>query len=184
MHRFYTIIISASLIAALASCTSIAIKGVATASEQATIARYQNAADEGNAEAQYNVGAAHCCRIGKTDIAHDNQKATEYLCRSAKQNYSKAQYVLGRIYAGHPIVGFNPQQSIKLKAVGSEKNISLAVMWLTLAAAGRDDDANDAREALKEIERSATPQDQAQAKKWLDIWQHAPCKWSEVFPSL
>ena len=167
---------------ALASCAGVVIKGVGTASEQVTISNNQDAADKGNAEAQFKVGSAHCCRIGKTDVAHDNQKATDYLCRSAHQGYTKAQYLLGRIYAGHPIEGFNPQQTIKLQVVGGEKNLPLAIMWLSLVIEHQDEQVKDARDELNDINKIASAQDQAKAKQWMTNWQQAPCQWNDVFP--
>jgi TPR repeat protein len=182
MNRFIQSALAVALIFSLAGCVAVAVKGVETGSELATIAKNSAAADAGDAEAQYRVGAAYCCAIGKADLGHDNQKATDYLCRAARQNHEPAQYLLGRIYSGHPIVGFNPQESGKLALIGSDKNMPLAIMWLTLAADHSDEEASRSRKELDALAKTASLQDKAKAQELIHDWQNAPCQWNDVFP--
>jgi hypothetical protein len=164
----------------LDACVGVAVKGAKTAVTEGTIAVNQKAADRGDAAAEYEVGAAHCCAIGPLDPIHDNTKATTYLCRAARQDYVPAQLLLGRIYAGRPVVGFDPQQSAKLLLTDQPRNLAVAALWLTRAA--RDGNA-DARKALADLPAKLTAADEATVLGWLADWRSAPCEWQTVFPA-
>ena len=157
-----------------------AVKGAKTAASETTVLSNQAAADAGDARAQYMVGKAKCCAIGPVDLTHNNDTATEYLCRSAAQGYAPAQYVLGLIYGGHPIVGFDPQQSAKLALAGAPKNLPYEFMWFSLGAAS---DADSAK-ALGVLVPQMTPAELAAGRGYLADWQHQPCRYKQVFPGV
>jgi TPR repeat protein len=155
----------------------LAVKGVKTASTEATIAVNKNAAETGDAKAQFELGSAKCCAIGSVDLIHDNVQATAWLCRSARQGYAPAAYRLGRIYAGKPILGIDPQQNAKLLLIDFPRNNAVAALWLMRAAQGG---GQDAMSALADLTPRLTLPEQAQAQSWMADWTRAPCEWADV----
>lgn len=173
-------IISITLALLLTGCVGLAVKGAQTASSQAQIAVNEDAANGGDKVAQYKVGMAHCCSVGPVDPLHDSVKATLWLCRAARQDYAPAQSALGQIYAGHPVVGFDPQQSAKLALAGAPVNRPVARLWLARAAAAGD---KDAIAALAKLTPTLTTADLQTSDAYAQNWQAAPCDYRTVFPT-
>ncbi len=76
----------------------------------------RKAADQGQAEAQFNMGYYLIQGIG---IEKDEEAAIEWLLKSAESNYCSAQYYLYICYA---------------KGIGVEKDIEVSGQWLVKAA--------------------------------------------------
>jgi len=135
----------------------------------------------GDASAQYKLGDTYCCHGGgpmdKVSI-YDNQKATEWYCRSARQGYAPAQLRLAQIYSGHPIHGLHValRASALVGASGTDQGVAL--MWSSVAARRGDDDAIELRDSIK---AKATDKELARGAALLGDWKTAPCRWSEVF---
>jgi TPR repeat protein len=164
----------------LSGCVGLAVKGAMTASDQATIAANEDAANHGDPAAQYKVGRAHCCSVGPVDPLHDSRKATLWLCRAARRDYAPAQYLLGRIYSGHPVAGLDPQQQAKLTLAGAPVNRPVAMLWLARAAASGDKDAADAGVKLQ---AQMSSQERATSEGYAKDWPSAPCDYDAVFPT-
>jgi hypothetical protein len=164
----------------LTGCAGLAVKGVSSASDRVTIAVNEDAAKRGDPVAQYKLGLANCCAIGAVDPLHDNVKATLWLCRAARQNHAPAQFLLGRIYSGHPIAGIDPQQQVKLLVAGAPVDRAVARVWLTRAASsGHRDAASELSDLLPKLSKSEVEK----SDQFLQDWKNAPCDYSAVFPS-
>ncbi len=171
--------LAAGLCLALGGCVGLAVMGAKSAATEAEIASDQGAAERGDAAAQLRLGEDYCCAIGAVDPVHDNRKATEWLCRAADQGNAKAALWLGRIYAGRPPVGFDPQQQAQLLVAGARANYPVAAAWLTRAAQGGE---TAAQKPLQTVDGKLTASDQAQVAAYLSGRESLPCRWDRVFP--
>ena len=177
MRRFIGLL---AMLSMLSGCVGLAVKGAMTAADQATIANNEDAANHGDPAAQYKVGRAHCYSVGPVDPLHDSRKATLWLCRAARQNYAPAQYLLGRIYSGHPVAGLDPQQEAKLALAGAPVNRPVAMLWLARSAASGDKDAAD---ALVRLQAQMSAQEKAISAGYTMDWPNTPCDYDAVFPA-
>lgn len=137
---------------------------------------FQNEAEEGDAEAQYRLGDSWCCSIGRPTRIHNNQTATEWLCKSAHQNFSAAQLELARIYAGRPFQ-YNSMKRLIEKAKGAPTNLPAALMWARLAQSNQNDDAAD---LIKTISAEMSADELARTDDMLKTWSSQPCTWDQV----
>ena len=137
---------------------------------------YQNEAEEGDAEAQYRLGESWCCSIGHPTHIHNNQTATEWLCKSAHQNFAAAQLELSRIYAGRPFQ-YNSMKRLIEKAEGAPTNLPAALMWARLAQSNGDDDAAD---LIKTITDEMSVDELALADQMSKTWSSQPCTWDRT----
>lgn len=137
--------------------------------------------------AQYKLGNTYCCKGGGplNDLSiYDNNKATYWYCKSAKQGYAPAQLQLARLYSGHAIRGFHIVLRASALVGDAETDLGSALMWASLAADNKGEgDADDAAELRKEIVDKATDEERARANKLLKRWHTAACEWAEVIPS-
>ena len=106
---------------------------------------YKKAAEQGNAQAQYNLGWMY--REGK-GTAQDDKKAVYWWQEAAKQGSASAQSLLGAMYALGAGV---PQDNIK------------AYMWANIAAANGDEYAKDILTTI--MSRAAIEKAQAMASQ-------------------
>ena len=105
---------------------------------------YRKAAEQGLAEAQYNLGVMY---LNGTGVAKDEAKAVEWYRKAAEQGLAMAQYNLGVMYlngmgvAGDPITGY---------------------AWLSIAAKAGCVPASD---ALSKLRRAMSRSDVAVAER-------------------
>jgi TPR repeat protein len=92
---------------------------------------YSAKAEQGQAEAQYNLGMIY--RTGSHGVAKNVPVSVTWLTKSAEQGHSRAQYYLGRTY-----FDFDGNTS------GVAKDTPHAVSWWGKAAAQGDADAQEA----------------------------------------
>jgi len=113
---------------------SVATAGATTNIEQASekFKRWLNAAENGEAWAQYNVG--WCYYYGREGVSKNYSKAFIWFEKSANQGYAEAQYELGKRY--------------ECGCGGVTKNISTAIEWYQKAAAQGNEDAEKKLEEL------------------------------------
>ncbi|MEP2828552.1 hypothetical protein [Parvibaculum sp.] len=163
----------------LSGCAAAAIQGATRASDNARILANEDAAAAGDAEAQMKMGDAHCCTIAGSAGVFNNQKATEWYCKAARQNEPRAFYELGRIYSGDLVRGINGPAKIGAMLTEQRENKPLALMWFNLAAAAGQDDAADEAEDLRE-DMSAPEILQSSLRQ--KNWQGQACEWNEVYP--
>jgi hypothetical protein len=140
--------------------------------------------------AQYKLGNTYCCQGGgpMDDLSiYDNNKATHWYCKAARQGYGPAQLQLARLYSGDAIRGLHVALRASALVGTSETDLSVALMWANLAASNkgdgdRDSDVHDAIELRNEITGKATSKERARAVTLMKSWRTASCQWSEVFP--
>ena len=136
--------------------------------------------------AQYKLGNTYCCKGGGplNDLSiYDNNKATYWYCKSARQGYAPAQLQLARLYSGHAIRGIHVVLRASALVGDAETDLSSALMWASLAADNKGEgDADDAAALRKEIVDKATDEERARATKLLKRWHTAACEWAEVIP--
>jgi hypothetical protein len=109
----------------------------------------QDGAEQGQAEAQYELGKAY--RDGN-GVGRDPSEAARWFARAAKQGYAKAQRHLGTHFASGSGV---PQDPV------------LAIMWLTLAA---QQGLVTAEMSLQGVLDGASAEQRNEAEKKLRIW--------------
>ncbi|HED13069.1 MAG TPA: sel1 repeat family protein [Gammaproteobacteria bacterium] len=109
----------------------------------------QDAAEKGDAKAQYNLGLVYDRGVG---VKSDESKALKWYRLAAGQGYAEAQYNLGMMYFFGKAVA---QDNIK------------AYRWIVLAA---DQDLDAAKQAMEELKKKISePQiatAQAAARAW------------------
>lgn len=137
--------------------------------------------------AQYKLGNTYCCKGGGplNDLSiYDNNKATYWYCKSARQGYAPAQLQLARLYSGHAIRGIHIVLRASALVATAETNFSSALMWASLAANNNDgeSDVDDAVELRKEIVDKATDEEREKSARIIKNWKTAACQWNEVVP--
>lgn len=162
----------------LSGCAAVAIQGASRAADNATILSNEDAATAGDAEAQMKMGDAHCCTIAGSAGVLNNQKATEWYCKAARQGESRAFYELGRIYSGDLVRGMNGPAKAAALLTTQRENKPLALMWFNLAAAAGVDDAADDAEDLRD---DMTAPEILQANLRQKSWETQPCEWNQVY---
>lgn len=135
---------------------------------------------------EYNLGNNYCCQGGgpMDDMTvYDNNKATHWYCKAARQGYGPAQLQLARLYSGHAIRGLHVALRASALVDTPETDFSVALMWASLAAKNkREGDVDDATELRNKITQKATSKERARAATLMKGWRNAPCEWAEVFP--
>lgn len=144
-------------------------------------ALYQARAEAGDAEAQFRLGDSWCCVVrgaggSARDAAFNNETATEWLCRSAQQDYGPAEFELARIYSGRPY-RYNVEMSHAPRVAGAPANMAVALMWADLAKKNDVSGASDLRDA---IAAEATVKDKDEKTRLEAAWEAAPCFWRDV----
>lgn len=171
-------IVLSSMLAGLSGCAAAAIQGVSRAKDNAVILGNEEAAKAGDVEAQMKLGDAHCCTIAGSAGVLNNQKATEWYCKAARQGEPRAYYELGRIYSGDLVRGMNGPAKIGAMLTEQREFKALALMWFNLAAAAGNEDAADDASDLRE---DMTPVQIVQSEVRQKSWEAQPCEWNQVY---
>jgi len=163
-------------------CAAIPVEGAIAAKSEVVIANNIDAAERGDAEAQYKVGDAHCCSINEGSGIYNTQKAVDWLCRSAQQGYSPAMFRLGKILTGDVFDGPRVLARVSFgiyEQVTDETttNFPLAMAWLLQA---RDAGEEGAEERVDEVWAEMTAADRLSAENYYALRLNAPCSWREV----
>lgn len=138
----------------------------------------------GDPVAEYKLGNTYCCHGGgpmDNLTVYDNPKATYWYCKSARQDYGPAQLRLAQLYSGHPIHGLHIALRASALVDTVQTDLGIALMWATRAATQGDEDATELRD---QITAQATARDRAKAATLVKNWRAAPCRWTDVFPSV
>jgi TPR repeat protein len=166
----------------LAGCYTPVIEGAQQGYDAARRGELQDKAMTGDSAAEYEFANSYCCKGAgplKEASIYDNNKATNWYCKSARQGYAPAQLQLAKIYSGSPIRGLHIVLRASDLAGDDPTNLALAQMWADLAAQGGDEDAVDLR---NQIAQKTTRKEQQKTEAYMKDWRNAPCKWSSVFP--
>lgn len=158
---------------ALAGCAAAAIQGSANVVQGTKRAQYMEAAEAGDAYAQYEVGKSYCCK----GVGFSAQTATEWLCKAAQQGEANAQFELARIYDGDVSRMPSPAQKL-LTAVREKTSPEHALLWATLAA---DQGHEEAQKLLAKLNRKAAVADQTRASELFTAWREAACEYDAVY---
>ena len=191
MHTNYLILpfeIVATALLLINSCYTPAIEGVQQGYDAAKRASIKaEDASPNDPVAQYKFGNTYCCKGGGplNDFSiYDNNKATYWYCKSARQGYGPAQLQLARLYSGHAIRGIHVVLRASALVKDTETEFTRALMWASLAADNKGKaDTDDAAELRKEIVVKATDEERARVNELLKHWQTATCEWAEVISS-
>lgn len=174
MREIFGAAFSGLLLFALSGCVSAAVGGTTYAVKASQRGGLQPAAEAGDAQAQYQLGLAHCCM----GIGFSAQTATEWLCKSAAQGYPLAQYELGRIYAGDIARTRGLGRQVRETLLVRSEPVS-SLVWFTLAASGGSEQA---AEKLERAEARLSEADLVSAQERLADWQSMACEYEQVFP--
>lgn len=166
----------------LAGCFAPVVEGGHEAYDAGRRSSLEPRANAGDPVAQYQLGSTYCCETGgpvqRTASVYDNNKATEWLCKSAFQGYGPAQYKLARIYSGRTIEGVRLMKRAGALVGKTQTDLPVALMWATLAAQNNVDGAAALRDELR---ADVTPGEAQRSQQLLNDWHAAPCVWREVF---
>ena len=136
---------------------------------------------------QFKLGNTYCCKGGgpmDNLSIYDNDKATYWYCKSARQGYGPAQLQLARLYSGHAIRGVHVALRASALVGNAETNFSSALMWAGLAANNDGEgDVDDAVELRDKIVNKVTEKERISTADLMENWQTAACQWAEVIPS-
>jgi TPR repeat protein len=129
--------------------------GVAKDFEEA-VKWYLKAAEQGESEAQYNLGVMYAIGQG---VAKNEKRAVEWYLRAAEKNVAKAQYLLGWRYQEGRGVEKNPSRAFKyyqLAAAQNENRALRTLAWMYENGEGIPEGIENAKEeALKYFHRAA-----------------------------
>ncbi len=146
----------------------------------AAVQQFRQAADQGFAKAQFNLGIAYLQGQG---VAKDNREGINWFRKAADQNFAPAQYNVGIAYAQGLGVQKDPRQAVEwfqkaakqgfdkaqynlgtmlYQGQGVAKDPVMAYVWLSLAAAQGN---KDAQVAQQKVAKSLSPAQKAQAQQ-------------------
>ena len=113
---------------------------------------FRKAAEQGDAEAQYNLGV---CYDDGEGVVKDQFEAIMWYRKAADQRNDKAQYNLGVCYAN---------------GEGVAKNEVITYQWWLLASANGNDDS---KRYISILEKSLTAEQRAEGQRLATEWQAA-----------
>lgn len=128
--------------------------------EQLKRADLQQRAEQGDSEAQYQLGLAYCCGYGP---GHTETVARGWFCKAALNGHAGAQFQLGQLY------GF---RAAKNRPMSMPAYPDYAHLWYSLAAAQGHRLALAYRDAL---ERDMTAQQLSRSQDWSSHPRDAGC---------
>ena len=136
LARFILLVFMAAIFGNIAGCAPSnyekGMKQYKPDDVAAAVRELKPLAEQGNAEAQFNLGSLYYQGWG---VPQDYREAAKWLRKAAEQNHTFAQATLGTIYAE------GAQEVI-------EKDLPQALMWFILAAAQGDMEAREFRDSL------------------------------------
>jgi len=154
-------------------CVAVGVGGTTLAIKGLPRAELEQLANQGNSQAQYELGLSHCCM----GVGFSTQTATEWLCKAAAQEHPAAMYELGRIYLGEISRTPAPGQKLLRMAVAKESPPH-AYMWFTKASALGEENAT---QKLSQLESEMTDQEKQKALVFLADWQKIDCLYDAIF---
>jgi hypothetical protein len=189
MRQFLQLLIVAALCSTISGCFAPLV--VAGAQQGVTASKrggFEALANAGDPEAQYNLGMTYCCQSGtaieRTVSVYDNQKASQWLCKSAVQDYGPAQYQLALMFAGATDKGSSLGSRHALVGVAANRIAdhhsapAVAWVWTSLAANNSVDGAATLRD---EVDNHMPQEEMDWAVNQLNTdWHQTPCIWNDV----
>ncbi|MBX3607632.1 MAG: hypothetical protein KF788_20295 [Piscinibacter sp.] len=149
------------IVVALTGCVGVAVEGARMSSDAAVRDQHMAAAVAGDAEAQFKVGKSYCCAPRNDgDAFYDNRKATDFLCRAARQRHAGAAFELGKIHSGDTVRGVRLIRRAATLVVGDAVDEKvIAYYWFDRAAAWGEPEARRSADKLgaQDIKRFTDP---------------------------
>ena len=173
IHVLRNVAVSMIVAISASGCVAAAVGSTTYAVKAAPRAELESRAENGDAEAQYELGKSYCC-MGP---GFDTQTATEWLCKAARQENREAMLELGRIYLGDVSRTVAPGQKL-LRAVSAKEAKPVAYVWLTRAS---DAGNEKAQEWLSKLTTRMTEDDMRRAGEFEQRWPNVPCEYNQVF---
>ena len=117
------------------------LKGGVPQDEAQTVAQYRNAAEQGDAKSQFNLGVMYEQGSG---IIKDETQAVDWYRKAAEQGYASAEYNLGLMYAQGRGVAQNDGQAVIWYRKAVEQGLAnaqfnLGVMYLQGRGVAKDE---------------------------------------------
>lgn len=166
-----------SVLLAAGGCVGAVTESANISRDKVIIANNIEAAEAGDAEAQYKVGDALCCSINEGHGFYDTREAVDWLCRAAEQHHGPAALKLGEIYSGDVVSGVRLMRRAAQGIAGNSTNVPVAYAWLRRAKADGMADAGTLAQTLWD----ELPDDQrADADAMVEGRQSLPCGWNSV----
>ena len=135
LARFFLLVFAAAMFWGLAGCASSnyqkGIRHYKPDDVAAAVRELEPLAEQGNAEAQFNLGSLYYQGWG---VPQDYKEAAQWMRKAAEQGHVFAQATLGSLYA----------EGVR----GVEKDYPQALMWFICAAARGDMEALEFRDSL------------------------------------
>jgi len=147
MKRFKSAV--SKFITGLFSTRATASKGAAVPGK---FLEYEAKAEQGDAEAQFNLG--FCYDDGR-GVTKDAKEAVKWYRKAAEQNYAPAQFNLGYCYANGQGVGKDKQEAVKWFRMAAEQNYAPAQSNLGYCYDNGRGVEKDAEEATKWYRKAA-----------------------------
>jgi hypothetical protein len=129
-----------------------------SASDQDMASRYMQAAQSGNDDAQFYVGALYSAGVG---LPASDQDAGRWFSRAADQGHSHAMLILAGLYA----IG---------RGVPKDNEKSYKLAYIVASASKVDEFRNGARQLLGVLETKMTPDQINLAKADANAWHATP----------
>ena len=139
----------------LTACTDERARTGAETPSAEAVKWYRKAAEQGNADAQYNLGVMYDHGRG---VPQDDAEAVGWYRKAAEQGYAKAQFNLGNMY---------------ITGLGVPLDYAQAHMWYNLAAS-RHPPGEDRDRAVKNrdfVAKRMTPAQISEAQKLAREWK-------------
>lgn len=159
----------------------MAVESTNIARDQAIYREYIDAAEQGDAEAQFLVGNSLCCTGSERTVFYSTRKALNWLCSAARQGHAPAMFRVGKILSGDLNDELRPLrrvgQTVGRVVSGADENLPLAYGWLQLASVNGETDAAD---RAQDVYLDMSPEQQLAADTIVALGEPAACTLEEA----
>lgn len=169
------------LLGLLGGCIGAAAEGANIVRDRAVFNNNIAAAQAGDVEAEYAVGAALCCSINEGEGFYNTPVAVSWLCRAATQGHGPAALRLADIYSGDVVDGIRLMRRVAQGVAGTSTNLPVAYAWAVRADMRG---VEGARSTVDALWADLAPEDHLLAQGLAtDHSRPLPCEWDEVIGS-
>lgn len=180
VHKFIFPLILIALTAMLSGCAGVAVEGAQAAKSEVVIRKNLDEAKAGNAEAQYKVGSAYCCSLHEGSGLYNTPKSVDWLCKSARQGYTPAMHMLGKIYSGDTVDGIRLMRRAAGLFASNSTDLPTAMTWFQLA---KDNGEEVPADRIDDVWADMSESEKAEMQALYAKGLNAKCSWEEVIGS-
>ena len=148
-------ICTATALAAVVLCSAAVAQDFSASADE--VKEWRAAAENGDAQAQYNLGRAYFYGKG---VAKDEREAVRWTRKSAEQGYAPAQRNMGLAYILGDGVAKNKREAVRWFRKAAEQGNAVAQFDLGLSYMTGDGVAKDMREAVRWFRKAAEQGDE------------------------